>query len=140
MGPSNSRLEIREKYSIVKRSRNIQARISKSTGHSDAANLQIGRLCLAPRRSLVATAVVFRHWAPATSQGTDRLAEDTSPADRRAVCQTPYGFFTLQMTAAPTNLGHFRSLQRTWSSPKRPLVMSSESTGLLANAVYRRFF
>lgn len=93
MGPSNSRLEIGEKYGIVKRCKNIQARTSGTHGAlTDAANLQIGRFCLAPRRPLVAKTVVFQtlvatlRRAAATAQGNDRLAEDMSPADRHTVC------------------------------------------------------
>jgi hypothetical protein len=63
MGPSNSRLEIREKYGIVKRRKNIQARVGGTHGAlTDAANLQIGRLCLTPRGPLVAKTVVSKHW------------------------------------------------------------------------------
>ena len=63
MGPSNSRLEIREKYSIMKRCKNIQARVSGSHwALTDAANLQIGGLCLAPRGPFVAKTIVSKHW------------------------------------------------------------------------------
>ena len=62
MGPSNSRLEIGEKYGIVKQCKNIQARVRGTHwALTDAANLQIGRRCLAPRRPLAAKTVVSKH-------------------------------------------------------------------------------
>ncbi|MBB3148625.1 hypothetical protein FHS21_005073 [Phyllobacterium trifolii] len=123
----------------MKQCKNIQARVRGTHGVlTDAANLQIGRRCLAPRRPLVAKTVVSKHrLLPAKSRGH---SPGQRPFGRRHVargspCRMLVPIWVLQ-------IANDSGTDKLWSVSQlaKRVVEPKTSTGQLAYAVYRRFF